>query len=100
MRIHNLKALLPALALSLCATAAVAQTVVYPPAQTAVPYPPPDQPREVIIVQPSPPPTVVESYTIVPPSGTPQADPSAETKCRYASQLEYWDCVNSHNGGG
>ena len=38
MRIHKLNVLLPALALGLCATAAVAQTVVYPPAPTTTPY--------------------------------------------------------------
>ena len=42
MRIPNLKLLLPALAISVYATAAAAQTMVYPSAQTATPYPPPD----------------------------------------------------------
>jgi len=99
MRTHKLNVLLPAVALAVCASAAAAQTVApYPPA--AAPYPPADQPREVIIVQPSQAPAVVEYGTIVPPQGMPQPDPSAEVKCRYASSIEYWDCVNSHNGGG
>jgi hypothetical protein len=101
MRIHKLNTLLSALAVGVCVTTAGAQTAMpYPPAQTATPYPPTDEPREVIVVQPSPPPAATgESAIIVPPRATPQPDPSAESKCRYAAPSAYWDCVNSHNGG-
>jgi len=100
MRTHKLTALLSALAVGVCVSTAGAQTAApYPPAQTATPYPPTDEPREVIIVQPSPSAGAAESATIVPPRATPQPDPSAESKCRYAAPSAYWDCINSHNAG-
>ena len=100
MRTHKLNTLLSALAVGVCATAAGAQTATpYPPAQTATLYPPTDEPREVIVVQPSLPAATGESVIIVPPRATPQPDPSAESKCRYAAPSAYWDCINSHNAG-
>jgi hypothetical protein len=40
---------------------------------------------------------VVVIRSVVP---TPRPDPAADAKCRYMAPGSYWDCVNSHNGGG
>jgi hypothetical protein len=40
---------------------------------------------------------VVVIRSVVP---TPRPDPAADAKCRDMAPGSYWDCVNSHNGGG
>jgi len=77
----TLSVLLSALAFGI-AVSASAQTVVVQPAPDTLP-PPSD--RQTLIV--------------VPPTPTPVPDAAANEKCKMVVPAEYWDCVNSHNGG-
>lgn len=58
---------------------------------------------QTVVVQPTPdtlpPPSGSQTLIVVPPTPTPVPDPSADTKCRNVLPADYWDCVNSHNGG-
>ncbi|HSS71110.1 MAG TPA: hypothetical protein VLQ46_10735 [Casimicrobiaceae bacterium] len=47
----------------------------------------------------TPPPTSGDVLVVVPPTATPVPDPAADAKCRAVAPIDYWDCVNSHNGG-
>ena len=47
----------------------------------------------------TPPPTSGDTLVVVPPTATPAPDPAADAKCRQVLPAEYWDCMNSHNGG-
>jgi hypothetical protein len=77
---QRLTAFLAALALGAAASAG-AQTVIQ-----ATPDPPP-------------PPSGGDTLLVVPPTATPVPDPAADAKCRAVIPADYWDCVNSHNGG-
>ena len=77
----KLSMLLSAVAFGIAASA-VAQTVVVQPAPDTLP---PSSDSQTLIV--------------VPPTATPVPDPAADAKCRNVVPAEYWDCVNSHNGG-
>ena len=46
-----------------------------------------------------PPPSGGDRVLVVPPIATPVPDPAADAKCRAVIPADYWDCVNSHNGG-
>jgi hypothetical protein len=47
----------------------------------------------------TPPPTSGDTLVVVPPTAAPAPDPAADAKCRQVLPAEYWDCMNSHNGG-
>jgi len=72
-------------------------------AQTVVVQPAPDTSAQTVVVQPAPnalpPPSDSQTLIVVPPTPTPVPDPAAGAKCRNVVPAEYWDCVNSHNGG-
>ena len=46
-----------------------------------------------------PPPSGGDTLLVVPPTATPVPDPAADAKCRAVMPADYWDCINSHNGG-
>ena len=77
----TLSMLLSALAFGVAASAG-AQTVVAQPAPDTLP-----------------PPSNSQTQIVVPPTPTPVPDPAADAKCRDVRPADYWDCVNSHNGG-
>jgi hypothetical protein len=96
MRSHKLSALLQALLFGTLASAAAAQTMVVP---APAPYTSDDQ--SVVVVQPAPATVIVDSPAVTTtPRSAVQPDPTGDVKCRFAAPSEYWDCVNSHNGGG
>jgi len=95
MRSHKLSALVLGLLFGTLASVAAAQTVVAP-----APAPYTSDSQSVIVVQPAPSAVIVESPAVITTQRAIQPDPSADTKCRYAAASEYWDCVNSYNGGG
>lgn len=82
--------LLSALAFGVAASVGAQTVVVQPAPQTVVVQPAPDT---------LPPPSDSQTLIVVPPTATPVPDPAADTKCRNVIPAEYWDCVNSHNGG-
>jgi len=88
---QRLTAFLAALALGAAASAG-AQTVV----QATPDTPPPSGGDTVVVV---PPPSGGDTLLVVPPTATPVPDPAADAKCRAAMPSNYWDCMNSHNGG-
>ncbi|HVP88275.1 MAG TPA: hypothetical protein VMU79_09380 [Casimicrobiaceae bacterium] len=47
----------------------------------------------------TPPPTSVDTLVVIPPTATPTPDPAANAKCQQVMPVDYWDCMNSHNGG-
>ena len=47
----------------------------------------------------TPPSTSGDTLVVIPPTATPTPDPAADAKCRQVAPAEYWDCMNSHNGG-
>jgi len=90
----TLSVLLSAIAFGI-AVSASAQTVVVQPA--------PDTSAQTVVVQPAPdalpPPSDRQTLIVVPPTPTPVPDAAANEKCKMVIPAEYWDCVNSHNGG-
>ena len=46
-----------------------------------------------------PPPSGGDTLLVIPPTATPVPDPAADAKCRPVLSADYWDCMNSHNGG-
>ena len=56
--------------------------------------------QTAIVATPNTPPvTGGDTLVVVPQTATPAPDPAADAKCRQVIPAEYWDCVNSHNGG-
>ena len=89
MQRKKLTVLLGAIAFGAAATAG-AQTVVQVAPDTTVVQATPGT---------APPPTSSDTLVVVPQTATPHPDPAADAKCRQVIPAEYWDCVNSHNGG-
>ena len=90
MQRTKLTVFLAALALGAAASAG-AQTVI-----VATPDTPQPTSGNTVVVAP---PTSGDTLLVVPPTATPAPDPAADAKCRGLIAAEYWDCVNSHNGG-
>jgi hypothetical protein len=81
MQRTKLTAFLAALALG-AAVSAGAQTVVIQAAPSDTPLP-----------------AGGDTLLVIPPTATPVPDPAADAKCRAVVPGDYWDCMNSHNGG-
>ena len=81
MQRTKLTAFLAALALGAAASAG-AQTVVVIEATPDTPLP-----------------SAADTLLVIPPTATPVPDPAADAKCRAVVPGDYWDCMNSHNGG-
>ena len=89
---QRLTVFLAALALGAAASAG-AQTVIQ-----ATPDLPPPSGGDTVVVVPAPP-SGGDTLLVVPPTATPVPDPAADAKCRAVIPADYWDCMNSHNGG-
>ena len=92
-QVTRLSTLMAALAFGIAGSASAQTVVVQPAPDTVVVQPPPD----AVVVRPAP--SSDQTMIVVPPTATPVPDPAADAKCRNVVPADYWDCVNSHNGG-
>jgi hypothetical protein len=102
-RFRILSALLSALALGAAASAGAQTVVVQQATPDAIQATPDTIQTAPYTTQAAPdtlPPSDSQTLVVVPPTPTPVPDSNADAKCRMVLPQDYWDCVNSHNGGG